>query len=852
MTAKEIKRLLEGVENISSFMDKYDRLLRSGKSSLISANNDIDDDDDDSGEDGKSKKDKRTFGEKLSDSYQQIQRINDAWARADKAASNYVKTVGMAAEGMNKLRQQTLRAMTSEHIGINFNVSTEELLEAQQNYVKGVGRTIRVNKEAQGSLAAMHAVFGGAENDLAVAFEKFGIGLEATGDHLGKLYADASKTGISLSAYASNVQKGLAMAQTYTFRDGVKGMEAMAKRAAAIHMDMEQVARLADKTNSVEGSITTAAKLQVLGGPYAAMADPLGMLNESLNDIGGLEKRIERMTANVGRFNRATGEVEISGFERQRLRAAAEATGMDYSKLIEQAQRQAQRGEVEAQIKSSATARGLSKEMQELIVNSASFKEGKAGVSINGEWRSVDQLREKDFKELVNETKTESEDIKDIARNVRSLVDSREGIKKQIDVSQARLTTASAKSEKGILNWLSSSNAFTYAMAGAGMAGTGRQIYRIFKNKGGGSVGADNAIEGNGRVIRNLFKKGGQQTAKTTAQTAASSTATSAVKSRVVKGGLKRTAKRAAIKTVGKSAAARLGAAAAKGGGIGSLFAVAGEIGNILTDNAIEKGKMKKGSAGHTAAKMASQAATWGGMGAAIGSAVPVIGTAVGAVVGAIGGATVGLIQAKKAKAENILDAQLQSMDITREGKYSRKKLNDIDEALNTGKMSNKLRRKLIQQGDMEIVNKIKEVKKGKDEEAENAKKTINNAKFNVRNASFNGVALGSLAPSIFGGASNAVIRGKQLDGNVTDRIRRGKTNESDAGNRKSALTEGVKVDISGTIKLEGANGKSVEITDELLKNRAFINSITELVSKRMNVVEHGDYVPSKFLGPLS
>ena len=89
----------------------------------------------------------------------------------------------------------------------------------------------------------------------------------------------------------------------------------MAKKATAIKLDMQQVANFANNVDSVEKSITVASKLQVLGGPFAQMADPMGMLNESLNDMEGLQDRMVNMIGSLGTFNKTTGEVEVSSFD---------------------------------------------------------------------------------------------------------------------------------------------------------------------------------------------------------------------------------------------------------------------------------------------------------------------------------------------------------------------------------------------------------------------------------------------------------------------------------------------------------------------------------------------------------
>ena len=236
------------------------------------------------------------YGDLIKDLWKTLQNFNDPWAKASKAASQYAKAVGISKAAMDDLRRGTIDNVVRSKIAADFNMSTEELMLAQENYAKGIGRNVGVTENAQGVLAAGSFLFGQSANELMVDYEKYGLSIEDTGKRMAGIYNNALKSGVSLSKYTENVKAGLRMAQKYTFDGGLRNMEEMARRAAAIHMDMEQVAAFAEKVNTVEGSLSTAAKVQVLGGPFSSLSDPLTMLNESINDIGGLQERLAKYT----------------------------------------------------------------------------------------------------------------------------------------------------------------------------------------------------------------------------------------------------------------------------------------------------------------------------------------------------------------------------------------------------------------------------------------------------------------------------------------------------------------------------------------------------------------------------
>jgi len=447
--------------------------------------------------------------------YSELNKMIDPWAKVDDAASKYAKTIAMTEEGMKRLRKTTIDNVVNAKIGINYNVSPDELIKYQQKYAQSIGRALRIDNTQQESLAAMHAVMDGRENELAAAFENFGVSLNGVADHAGKMFADASKSGLSFEKYSDNVAKNIKIAQNYTFKNGLKGLESMAKKATALKLDMGQVASFADKVSTIEGAIDVASKLQVLGGSFAGIADPLGMLNEGLMDMEGLTDRVIKMVGGMGAFNKQTGEVEVSAFNKQRIKAAAQAMGMDYSQLMESVNAGAKREEITRQISASANATGLNNDMKELIKNSATFnEEGKAGVSINGQFKTLDELSDEDYNDLVKETQDQAADIKDIAKTLRSVYDVEKGAEKQYKANKAQITERRGDGDrmKKIVDLVGSSNRLLKIIAYSSFTKSIFQIGTNVINQVGGlkNIFSGKRWRGDKSIFANKIGKGGR------------------------------------------------------------------------------------------------------------------------------------------------------------------------------------------------------------------------------------------------------------------------------------------------------------------------------------------------------
>lgn len=807
--------------------------------------------------------------------YGEIEKLTDPWAKADHAASQYAKTVGLAKKGMDALRNETLKSLTQKNIAAKFNINAEELIEAQSNYVKGIGRNVRLSTADQENMAAMRAVTGTKGTELAALYENFGVNMSNTADHVGRMFSEASQEGILFEKYAENVSKNIKIAQNYTFTNGLKGLESMAKKATALKLDMQQVAALADKVSTVEGAIGVSAKLQVLGGPFASLADPMGMLNEGLNDMEGLQDRLITMIGGMGNFDQATGEVKVSAFNKARLRAAAEAMGISYDNIMESVNAQAKRGEIENQIKASATASALPEEMKELIKNSGTFVDGKAGVSIRGQFKSLNELSGEDYEALKKETQTESQDIKDIAMDVRSIKDARDGIGKSFNSWMGRMFSLIGGGLKAILKGIGGAMAIIGPIAAAFVGiksalNIGGTIKSLFGRGSMSMEGSGNAIGGgflgNAKAkISNVFRRsvaGG--TSKVA--TGAASTATKKVAGTTFKNRIKSAGTKTLIKTLGKSGARtalKLGAGLAKGMAVGGPLGIVGAIGDIATDSLVASGKMKKGGTGHHLAKGASGAASGAALGAMIGSVIPGVGTAIGAVVGAIGGAAVGLIKAGKAKQERILEEKLSGTGITVQGKYNRSKLKKINKALETGEISNRMRRKLENRGDIALLDQIDDVKakreakalertKNLKDKSDVSKTNFGTANISVNVANFSGKGFSNL----FDDNGNGTIKASKEKNNTfikPTRLENGKSGSWEVIQEKKTGLENIQaqystpkdfnININGSLKLTGENGQSVDIISELRKNPQMLRSLADMISKEISYLDKGTNV---------
>jgi hypothetical protein len=356
--------------------------------------------------------------------------MTKAWDALDQATFSYGKRLGMTQAQVATLRNGLLDLSAGVvNFGAHYNKTLEEVMKLQSDYSATVGRQISLTNKQLEEMAALTNVIG---HDMTVkltsGMEKFGLSVSKSAELITQMFNESAKKGISLESYSKAVTENLHIAQQYSFKEGLNGLKAMAEKATQVRMDIQQVVKLADKFSTLETAVTTSAELQVLGGPFAQFADPIALMHGSLSDMDELGDRLIDLISKFGSWNASKGQFDISDFDKMRLRQAATSMGLDYGNLVDSANRQAARSEVDRQI----AHLNINEEFKELLRNTAQFENGVAGIrDRHGMFKSVSELSESDLAILAANSKSQAENIATIATLMRGALDVQEGTEKE-------------------------------------------------------------------------------------------------------------------------------------------------------------------------------------------------------------------------------------------------------------------------------------------------------------------------------------------------------------------------------------------------------------------------------------
>lgn len=277
-----------------------------------------------------------------------INGILDLIKMGDKGASDYARSIGGGRHRYQEMRVNAMDLIDNQATWTN-GLKMDDALKYSYETSNAIGKDIGMSDEMMKRNIYLNRFGIGADAQAKLSW--FGSDIDGAYRKFGDLYADVSKKGLSFGKVSKDVQNNLQMAASYTFKKGVNGLVEMAEKAASVNANLQSAARFADKVSTVEGAVQTAAQLSVLGGPFSQFGgDPMSLLNAGLNSTEEAMDKLLSMTESLGYWDKNKGQVEISAFDRQRLKSAAQAMGVDYNDLINQTQGQAKGRMIASQV----------------------------------------------------------------------------------------------------------------------------------------------------------------------------------------------------------------------------------------------------------------------------------------------------------------------------------------------------------------------------------------------------------------------------------------------------------------------------------------------------------------------
>ena len=334
-------------------------------------------------------------------------RIDDYLKKQDKAIHQFQRTSGMSNTQTNVFEK---RMLTQASTFANYNKTIEDAVKFQTDYTQQSGRSINMsNADYEKSMAVGRLV--GDDNFVQFSSEMnlFNKSVSSSAEIMYDMYKSANKMGLSQQKLTKSILSNMKLAEKFSFKNGVKGFMELAKWSENVRFNLGSLGGIIDKAqdDGLEGAVTQAAKLQVLGGRFAMGADPIAMQYEAWNDPAAYAKRIQSMFKGMGIIDQKTGETNFNGMEMNIIKAATKAIGMDPTDALNMLREGNKKNVVKKQLGNNTKLKG---EALDGVINRA-FRDDDGVWKVNmigGGTKAVADIDKSDVKDIVSDNNDEA------------------------------------------------------------------------------------------------------------------------------------------------------------------------------------------------------------------------------------------------------------------------------------------------------------------------------------------------------------------------------------------------------------------------------------------------------------
>ena len=357
--------------------------------------------------------------------------LQSAVLEFDKAAKSVSADVfGQGAAAAAEMRKEIAQA-TANMAGLG--VSATDVATTMASIGGIMQRNVYLTNQQLESFVAIQKAANLTGEEMATlveGFDSIGVGPTQAAEQIESARKRAASLGLNTGQFLKTVGDNVKLINSYNFRNGVEGFSNMVARSQALRINMADVTSLAGKLLDPSEAINLASEFQMLGGAVGALADPFQLMNMAQNDIDGLQESIVNAASAAVSFNSETGDFSISATEMRRLRAQAQALGMDYEDLANTAVKSAQRQEALSQLDFTSA---YDDDTKEFLANIGQFDGGELKFKIPGqeELKSATDLTTDEITALKENFRKGQLDSDEIAREQLTVLEQIEATLKE-------------------------------------------------------------------------------------------------------------------------------------------------------------------------------------------------------------------------------------------------------------------------------------------------------------------------------------------------------------------------------------------------------------------------------------
>jgi hypothetical protein len=216
-----------------------------------------------------------------------------------------------------------------------WGVNIEEALSFMTSFANITGRNRIFLEDDVSHLSAIAKATGlGARNtgEMYAHMEMLGYSTATFHSYVEKTRNMAGRLGLNITKILTTVKALLPAYNALNFKGGVQDLTDMVMKAQGLRFELNNMRNLAVQVFTPEGAIELAAKLRILGGEYAKIADPFSLMLKGQTDPKGLMDDVLKAISNVA-IRGKDGMFSIPPVQQALIREFAQMTGESVDNL---------------------------------------------------------------------------------------------------------------------------------------------------------------------------------------------------------------------------------------------------------------------------------------------------------------------------------------------------------------------------------------------------------------------------------------------------------------------------------------------------------------------------------------
>lgn len=348
-----------------------------------------------------------------------VKASSNEYVKLSREIRNTTANIGLTNKLGKVFRDNALRSADAYAL---LNADLSEIAKSQETFSNSLGRnSILSSGDLQDIVLISKGSKLGFDNTLGILknFNDIGISINRGTKFLDKTNNEVQRLGLNSGVFLDNFSQLLPISKSLNFNNGVKGLKDLLKTTQQVQLDFKNITNLSSKLFDIESAIEVSSNLQVLGGQFAAIADPFSLLFKARNAPEELAASIAKASENIAIFDSKTKQFKIPALELQRLKSVAEQLNIPFEELNNSILATATRTKALGQI----NPRIFNSEDRDFLANISKInKDGQFEINIggntsvllknidNGILRSLRQ-NDADFKKIAESRKTFTDEV---------------------------------------------------------------------------------------------------------------------------------------------------------------------------------------------------------------------------------------------------------------------------------------------------------------------------------------------------------------------------------------------------------------------------------------------------------